>query len=99
MDKNKFKFRDLSAAWEGMKKNHKALNNGAVFKPDIAPVIKKLDQVVDNYNKLLDQRKKLIELRKQLADASSLYRDESVKHQAERDKIGALDKETVRKYE
>lgn len=88
----------LSGIWTGIKGRHKALNNGALFKPDIAPILKSYDQGLTSYDKFREEKKKLSGLLDELGKALNANNDQRNKHVAEREKIDAKDEELRIKY-
>src|SRR2546427_13099101 len=82
----------LSGIWTGIKGRHKALSNGSLFKPDIAPALKKYDQDLLDYDKLVEQKKKLGELIGEFSDQANNHVTASKKLKAELDKIEDQDK-------
>ena len=88
----------LLGKWTAIKGSHKALGNGALFKPDIAAPVKSYDDGLKTYDKLLEDKKKLKDLFRDASKASQTYHDEREKHNAERDKIDAKEAELRDKY-
>ena len=81
-----------------IKGSHKALSNGALFKPDIAAPVKSYDDGLKTYDKLLEDKKKLKDLFQDAIKASNTYHDEREKHTAEREKIDTKDADLRKKY-
>ena len=79
----------ISGIWTGIKSHHKALNNGSLFKPDVAPVLKNYDQGLINYTKLAEDKKKLGTLINEFKTKVFNERDISNRLADERDKVDA----------